>query len=552
MGLPRRPGPPERATKRLRRLLVLLVLAALLVGPLFPMGAALELRERGPARTVTQGARTAPSASAGPVWQSFITPPGSGGLFYPSAASDPADNSVVLFGGCSNVLCPSGDTNATWSYANGVWTRLNLSIAPSPRGEAQMAWDNLDNGVLLFGGDGCLNPPSCTQSGSLNDTWLFSQGQWTPIPTTGAVPATKEGAMAFDPSTSGVILFGGYGCFVRCATWSYQAGVWSELNLSSAPAYRYGEGFAEDDADHGALLFGGVVSASGSYASDTWLFSGGAWREVSSSGPPAQRVDPTMGWDPALDDVVLFGGDYVTLSNFPGVTYSDTWTYHGGTWVQHSGLTPNPGGRSEAAGAEDPGSGVFVMTGGCGPSGCPYGDSWGFGPDQVVHLLANRANCVHEVLSGQTYAPNATAALENGTYSLHATVTCPGFDLANVTVSAAYLATSSGGNATEWNGTVVLDGPGSVTVAVAPVGSVKNPNPKSGPPGGGNGTSSPSGGFSLAADGWILGIVAVAAVGAAAVVLLRRRRPPAPSSPEGDLPSAEAPLDAPSEPPSTG
>lgn len=452
----------------------------------------------------------AASATAADGWQADSLPPHFPGLFYPSVAADPSDNATLLFGGCTGVLCPSGATNATWTFAGGRWTPIS-GPAPSPRGEAQMAWDPADQMVMLFGGTGCRNPPTCTVNGPLNDTWGFSRGHWFPVATSGSPPPTDEGGLAYDPSSQQMVLFGGLSCFVECVTWTYAAGAWAPLNVSG-PQFRYGEGFAEDDSDQGAVLYGGV--AGGTYMSDTWLYASGAWRRIDVPSP-AQRADMAMGWDSALAAVVMFGGDYVTLSNFPGVTYGDTWTFAQSGWTAWAG-TGHPGARSSAAGAEDPSSGAFVLTGGCGPSGCPYTDSWSFGHLNDVVLDSPDPTCVNATLHGQPGDLNRTEMLLAGAYSLNLTA-CPGFDIANVSAAGGLEATTLSENASYWNGTVTVAGPGTVIVNVTTAVPPKTPGHAP--------ASAATGGITYL----LVGIAVAAAAGAAgAFVLVRRRRRPPP------------------------
>lgn len=477
-------------------------------------------------------------------WYQYPTPSGFEGLFYPSLASDPVDNYTVLFGGCTGVECPSGDTNATWVFQDSAWTRLNLTAAPPPRGEAQMAWDPSAGAIILFGGTGCTNPPTCSVSGPLNDTWAFSGGRWSEVPTTGPVPKTLEGSMAYDPSSGDMVLYGGFSCIsLNCGTWVYRAGTWTELNLTTLPPFRYGGGFVEDDADHGALLFGGIGTASGAYLGDTWLFSGGAWNLISPGTAPSVRVDPQMAWDSDLDEVILFGGSYVTLSNFPGDTYGDTWAYRGGTWTDLNPVSPVPGVRSEGAVAVDPSSGELILVGGCGPSGCPYADTWGYGPEYSVTVTTPQPPCAVFTFEGNSHSvSNASVTVAQGTYALVAKA-CAGSKVVGVNGTGGVSMIPITFNSSGWFGWMEATGPGTVQVAVENVSSGTT-----GPGGGGGGgtSSTSSSGLDLT-ELLVLIVVAVVVVAAIVVVVAtrsRRRPPPRPPGAPVD-PSETAPQGAP-------
>src|SRR5580658_304916 len=157
----------------------------------------------------------APSAT----WQSYPVPAGFPVLDNSALAGDPVDKSLVMFGGCGSMPC-TNVTNDTWSESNGLWTELQPTLSPPPRGEAQMAWDPEDGYVLLFGGEGCVNPPVCSQIGPLNDTWAFKNGAWNPVISSGpAPPPSAQGGLAYDPSEHDMVLFGGSACDTQCATW---------------------------------------------------------------------------------------------------------------------------------------------------------------------------------------------------------------------------------------------------------------------------------------------------------------------------------------------
>jgi hypothetical protein len=397
-------------------------------------------------------------------WQAMATPRSFPGLFDPSLATDPADGLTVMFGGCPGVTCSGTSySNATWTYAAGVWERLNLTTSPPGRTTAQMAWDPAANEVILFGGEGCVNPHRCTISGTLNDTWGFANDAWTELFPVASPPPASQGSLAFDPSYPGVVLFGQYGyCPANCGTWVYSNSNWTRLNLSSAPPQRYRASFAEDPALDGALLYGGVASATGGYLSDTWLFSNGSWKALSPVEAPALRSNAAMTFDAALGGPVLFGGVYVTLSNFPGVEYDDTWLFGASGWVQLSFGSPVPGSRSDAALGFDPTSNTAVLVGGCGMGGCPYSETWALGQANGVAIRANLNGCANVSLAGVPVLVGASQSLLNASYSL--TVKgCPKARSVGVRVEGELAAAVLSNNSTAgWNGTLRVYGSGTV------------------------------------------------------------------------------------------
>src|SRR5215467_7602996 len=68
------------------------------------------------------------------------------------------------------------------------WMQLSTSNAPSGRASAAMAYDPVSNKIVLFGGFGL--------SGYLNDTWTFDGTTWTKVQTSTAPVVRPPPAMA--------------------------------------------------------------------------------------------------------------------------------------------------------------------------------------------------------------------------------------------------------------------------------------------------------------------------------------------------------------------
>ena len=200
--------------------------------------------------------------------------------------------------------------------------------------------------------------------------------------------------MAYDPATHNVLLFGGYGelglgpwVFFQ-DTWAFSAGHWKELIANTSctpttcPSPRAGAMLAYDAAENGVILYGGYVytpSIEVVSFSDTWLFSGGHWTNLTASAgtPPSPRSVGSMVWDSYDNYVLLFGGE---LSGF--VSAKDTWKFDG-TWTNISGTVGTaPGARDGAAIADSP-SGYILLFGG-EHGGVLYSDVGGCGDSAVA------------------------------------------------------------------------------------------------------------------------------------------------------------------------
>ncbi len=277
-----------------------------------------------------------------------------GGRTAPAVAYDAHDGYLLLFGGCARHACPLGDT---WKYQDGVWVNIttDLPVAPSARYGAIMVYDAQLGAVVLFGGIGT--------NGTLNDTWTFAGGGWTPLVTVGSPPARAFAQAAYDGALGAVLLFGGNSSTGRPLndTWTLQSGTWTNRTATAgtAPAARADGALAFDPADAENVLFGGT-GACGTSCNDTWTYSQAGWSNVTPTvgvAPPG-RSGADMAFDPGIDRVVLFGGQ-------GSAVLSDTWSFHAGAWTDLTlNLTRTPPARSQAGADFDAHDGYFVIYGG--------------------------------------------------------------------------------------------------------------------------------------------------------------------------------------------
>ncbi|MCI4355714.1 MAG: hypothetical protein L3K18_01035 [Thermoplasmata archaeon] len=296
---------------------------------------------------------------------------------------DAADGYVLAFGGCAcqpNVNV-SGAKSDTWKFSKGNWTQLPTNASPSARTLAGLVYDAADGYVLLFGG---LGP-----SGSLNDTWEFNaaQGNWTPITPVTAPPWYQGETMAYDGSDSYVVLLTGG---IPASTWTYHAGVWTNLtalgdrSIDGAPANPI---VFNGPLAH-VVLFGTAHAQSG-YSpyllADTWWFHGGNWTNLTAtakSPPPARSGASMADFASGGAFVLLYGGS----QSFDGLSapLNDTWEFNG-SWTKLSPAV-SPGNRSDMSGTFDAADQLDVFYGGwygqfspaplaCSVNG-PCGDTW--------------------------------------------------------------------------------------------------------------------------------------------------------------------------------
>ncbi|HKV90279.1 MAG TPA: kelch repeat-containing protein, partial [Thermoplasmata archaeon] len=246
--------------------------------------------------------------------------------------------------------------------------------SPPPTTYGSMAYDVSTSTVVLFGGKNLSNA-------AVGTTWEFRADNWTNVSgPVGSAPAARWGAaVTYDPSIGGLLLFGGCGnpqCHPAFDdTWEFVNAHWTELTsqLVTSPSPRGYAAMTYDATDGAALLFGGFPENGSSYPdNDTWEFSNNSWHSVPTSGSaPAARYDDLLQYDPDSRTTVLFGGVGATAD------LGDTWDFRAGNWTKVATPLSTPTARHGAASCFDAADGyVFVLGGEY--DGNALGDAWAF------------------------------------------------------------------------------------------------------------------------------------------------------------------------------
>jgi len=197
-----------------------------------------------------------------------------------------------------------------------------------------------------------------------------TNGTWTDLIN---MPGTLALApIAYDPVTKQTILFGGFGppSGFFGSTWDWNGSEWSQLNPVDSPPASSDGSMAFDPAIGDLVLFGGASSTSA--LNQTWLWNGSDWKQVATppNGTPPARWDAMMAFDAQSQQLVLFGGYN------PSGYLNDTWVFTGTRWQQlNPRSSPQP--RSGGAMAYDPAMGKIVLFSGySGSSEYFYDDTW--------------------------------------------------------------------------------------------------------------------------------------------------------------------------------
>ena len=104
---------------------------------------------------------------------------------------------------------------------------------------------------------------------------------------------------------------------------------------------------AYDDATGQLVLFGRSFTDQGCPPDITWTWDGANWADHQQVNAPPDRESPTMGYDGATKQVVMFGGNSQGCGTPPGQTpyvggIADTWTWNGSIWAEQHPVTSPP------------------------------------------------------------------------------------------------------------------------------------------------------------------------------------------------------------------
>ncbi len=206
-------------------------------------------------------------------------------------------------------------------------------------------------------------------------------------------PPRNTGSMVYDATSESVILFGGEYFNGTTSTtqyyndtWSFHAGVWTNVTPAVSPPERSGAGLAYDPAQNEVILFGGTGPDHREY-NDTWIWSGtpGTWTNITATvgAAPPPGFWFSMAYDGQTEAILLFGG--VNFTDGVEHTYTNqTWSFLGDTWTHLSPATV-PAGRQTQEMVWDAVDDEMLMFGGQGLSG-PLNDTWTFYDGNWIEL----------------------------------------------------------------------------------------------------------------------------------------------------------------------
>jgi hypothetical protein len=347
------------------------------------------------------GAAGSPSTYAGDwAWTNLTRgpapPPSAGDLL----AYDQASNRFIEFGGWNGTTL-----NETWALdpTTGAWTQLHPTSAPPVRADAAFVYDSTDGLCYLFGGWTQYANGTYARYG---DMWSFSLtgDRWTELFPSVSPSPRSDSAIAFDPIDNEIVLVGGFsGTAYLGDEWTYSptTNTWSPLASSGPlPSPRADGRMVYDSANRSMILFGGNDYSGANFTfhhlDDTWSLSPatGKWAEILSARSPQARDYAIQAFDPTHDWVLLTAG-------FGNQTIlGDLWAFApaNATWWPLA-VTASPPARYAGVGGFDSVDAMLIVSGGVGTAGL-LNDTW------ALHLSSNATTSA----SGGSLVPLAVVA----------------------------------------------------------------------------------------------------------------------------------------------
>lgn len=284
------------------------------------------------AQTPSPSPRTAPRAA----WSLVPATTGTPAQRRDTPGTASADRFYVFAGRDGNAGAQSH--NALYEFDGTTWTLKTPNTAapgfPTARGGCCVAWNFTTNKLVVFGGEtgsGLVGGPTIPNT-FLGDTWEWdpNTNTWTdmtPISPAPTPSARRQAAMAWDPATGGMLLFGGSpvaGTYTN-ETWLWVGGSWVQINPATVPPVR-GQHSLVTRPDFGDVLMCSGVKvnppAVGANATDVWRWNGADWSLVPTVGHPHSCIANQAVYDPLRKRVVIQGGNGLRVGD---TTWSTLW-----------------------------------------------------------------------------------------------------------------------------------------------------------------------------------------------------------------------------------
>ena len=210
-------------------------------------------------------------------------------------AYDEKNAVTVLFGG--------GDKNGvsvlndTWLWDGKEWQEVYPNHSPEPRRGGQLFFDKSLGKIILAGGYENKIEEDGIQS--FYDTWIWDGSDWEKQQIDIDYMMITNPVAGYDPIRNRALVYNYYNMLV----WSDHE--WSVIESDEFPLPRFGPAVAMNPNTGDMVLYGGVE---GKNMGDTWIFSSDKWEEIKPDLSPPATDGAAMFYDPARDSFIIYGG----------------------------------------------------------------------------------------------------------------------------------------------------------------------------------------------------------------------------------------------------
>ncbi|HSL29484.1 MAG TPA: hypothetical protein VK900_09820 [Anaerolineales bacterium] len=184
------------------------------------------------------------------------------------------------------------------------------------------------------------------------ELWGWDGAQWSLISADQDGPVWRNWpAVANDTDRDVLVIHGGLQSGEDFdETWEWDGQTWTRFE-GSGPRAREGALMAYDPARENMILFGGSTPDFQIHG-DTWMWDDGTWMQVSDTGPAA-RFPGGMVYDAARQEILMYSGHFAAATG-EFTDYDDLWSWDGSLWREVTADGDTPGHRTHAGFVFDP------------------------------------------------------------------------------------------------------------------------------------------------------------------------------------------------------
>lgn len=232
---------------------------------------------------------------------------------------DNADKCFITHGGALFDMYGDVYYAETWAWYPATATWSQLADGPT-RFFHSAAWDPVDGVMLVFGGQ------DTDQGSPYNDLWAYSymSNTWTMLRPQGGGPSARiDHTAVWDTENGQMIVFGGFASGNPLSdVWTYNYTQNSWTRKASAASGRASHAACWNGDLNVMTVSGGRVGISNSNDTLTYDPSADSWR-ASSAMPAAGRIESSAVYDPVRKQMIVYGGGTGNGMD----EFTDTWSF---------------------------------------------------------------------------------------------------------------------------------------------------------------------------------------------------------------------------------